>query len=88
MNLKASEPNHDYIAERPTKYIEVKVPRNGNDSSEDAARLGRKAGLQQGNDGDVTIVVNLMRIRPEKRAAYSKTFLEAASGENVIFINN
>jgi hypothetical protein len=29
-----------------------------------------------------------MRLRPEKRAAYAKTFLEAAGGEGVIFINH
>lgn len=65
---------------------EIKVPRDG--SLKDAARLGRKSGLQRGNDGDVTLLVNLMRLRPEERAAYIKTFLEAAGGEGVIFINN
>ena len=85
-DLKAGDPNYDYKTDTPSKFSEIKVPRD--DSLEDAARLGRKSGLQQGNDGDVTIVVNLMRLRPEKRAAYAKTFLEAAGGEGVIFINN
>ena len=70
----------------PKKFSEIKVPRD--DSLQDAARLGRKSGLQQGNDGDVTIVVNLMRLRPEKRGPYAKVFLEAAGGDGVIFINN
>ena len=85
-NLKMGDPNYDYRTASPTKFVESKVPRN--DSLKDAARLGRKSHLQRGNDGDITIVVNLMRLRPEKRAAYAKTFLEAAGGYGVIFINN
>ena len=85
-NLKAGDPNYDYRTDSPTKFSEVKVPRD--DSLEDAARLGRKSGLQRGKDGDVTIVVNLMRLRPEKRGPYAKVFLEAAGGDGVIFINN
>ena len=85
-DLKAGDPNYDYKTETPSKFSEIKVPRD--DSLKDTARLGRKSGLQQGNNGDVTIVVNLMRLRPEKRAAYAKTFLEAAGGKGVIFINN
>lgn len=85
-DLKGGDPNYDYKTIAPTRFTEIKVPRDG--SLKDAARLGRKAGLQQGNNGDVTILVNLMRLRPEKRAAYAKTFLEAAGGENVLFINN
>ena len=85
-DLKAGDPNYDYKTTTPTRFIEIKVPRDS--SLKDAARLGRKSGLQQGNDGDVTLLVNLMRIQPEARAAYAKTFLEAAGGENVIFINN
>jgi hypothetical protein len=85
-DLKAGDPNYDYRTDSPSKFSEIKVPRD--DSPEDAARLGRKSGLQQGNDGDATIVLNLMRLRSEKRAAYAKTFLEAAGGEGVIFINN
>ena len=85
-DLKAGDPNYDYKTDAPSKYTEIKVPRDG--SLKDAARLGRKSGLQQGNDGDVTLLVNLMRLRPEERAAYAKTFLEAAGGEGVIFINN
>jgi hypothetical protein len=85
-DLKAGDPNYDYKTDAPSKYTEIKVPRDG--SLKDAAGLGRKSGLQQGNDGDVTLLVNLMRLRPEERAAYAKTFLEAAGGEGVIFINN
>lgn len=85
-DLKAGDPNYDYKTDTPSKFSEIKVPRDG--SLKDAARLGRKSGLQQGNDGDVTLVVNLMRLRPEKRAAYAKTFLEAAGGKGIIFINN
>jgi hypothetical protein len=85
-DLKAGDPNYDYKTDAPLKYTEIKVPRDS--SLKDAARLGRKAGLQQGNKGDVTLLVNLMRLRPEERAAYAKTFLEAAGGEGVIFINN
>ena len=85
-DLKAGDPNYDYKTDAPSKYTEIKVPRDG--SLKDAARLGRKSGLQRGNDCDVTLLVNLMRLRPEERAAYAKTFLEAAGGENVIFINN
>lgn len=85
-DLKADDPNYNYRTDSPSKFSDIKVPRN--DSPEDAARLGKKAGLQQGNDGDVTIVVNLMRLRPEKLAAYAKIFLKAAGGEHVIFINN
>ncbi len=85
-NLKKGDPNYDYRTARPTKFAEIKVPRN--DSLKDAARLGRKSHLQRENDGDVTIVVNLMRLRPEKRAAYTKAFLEAAGGYGVLFINN
>ncbi|MDY6899027.1 MAG: hypothetical protein SWZ49_13250 [Cyanobacteriota bacterium] len=85
-DLKAGDPNYDYKTDAPSKYIEIKVPRDG--SLKNAARLGRKSGLQQENDGDVTLLVNLMRLRPEERAAYIKTFLEAAGGEGVIFINN
>lgn len=81
-DLKASDPNYDYRTDTPSKFTEIKVPRD--DSPKDAARLGRKAGLQRGNDGDVTLVVNLIRLRPEKRAAYAKTFLEVAGGEGVI----
>ncbi len=83
--LKMGDPNYDYRTTSPTKFAEVKVPRN--DSPKDAARLGRKSHLQRGNDGDVTLVVNLIRLRPEKRAAYAKAFLEAAGGYGVIFIN-
>ena len=64
-DLKAGDPNYDYRTEAPSKYIEIKVPRDG--SLKETARLGRKSGLQQGNDGDVTLLVNLMRLRPEKR---------------------
>jgi hypothetical protein len=85
-DLKAGDPNYDYKTDTPSKFSEIKVPRDA--SLKDAARLGRKSGLQQGNDGDVTLVVNLMRLPPEKRAAYAKTFLEAAGGKGVIFINN
>jgi hypothetical protein len=85
-DLKAGDPNYDYRTDSPSKFSEIKVPRNS--SPKDAARLGKKSGLQQGDDGDVTIVVNLMRIRPEKRAIYAKAFLEAAGGEGIIFINN
>lgn len=85
-DLKVGDPNYDYKTDTPSKFSEIKVPRD--DSLKDAARLGRKSGLQQGNDGDVTLVVNLMRLRPENRAAYAKTFLEAAGGKGVIFINN
>jgi hypothetical protein len=85
-DLKAGDPNYDYKTDAPSKYTEIKVPRDG--SLKDAARLGRKSGLQRGNDCDVTLLVNLMRLRPEERAAYAKTFLEAAGGEAVIFINN
>lgn len=85
-DLKAGDPNYDYKTDAPSKYTEIKVPRDG--SLKDAARLGRKSGLQQGNEGDGTLLVNLMRLRPEERAAYAKTFLEAAGGEGVIFINN
>jgi hypothetical protein len=85
-DLKAGDPNYDFKTDAPSKYTEIKVPRDG--SLKDAARLGRKSGLQRGNDCDVTLLVNLMRLRPEERAAYAKTFLEAAGGEGVIFINN
>jgi len=80
-NLKAGDPNYDYKTDSPKKFSEIKVPRD--DSLQDAARLGRKSGLQRGKDGDVTIVGNLMRLRPEKRGPYAKVFLEG-----VIFINN
>jgi len=85
-NLKAGDPNYDYKTNSPKKFSEIKVPRDA--SLEDAARLGRKSGLQRGKDGDVTIVVNLMRLRPEKRGPYAEVFLEAAGGDGVIFINN
>lgn len=85
-DLKAGDPNYDYKTDAPSKYTEIKVPRDS--SLKDAARLGRKSGLQQGNEGYVTLLFNLMRLRPEERAAYAKTFLEAAGGEGVIFINN
>ncbi len=84
-NLKAGDPNYDYKTDSPTKFSEIKVPRDA--SLQDAARLGRKSGLQQGNDSDVTIIVNLMRLRPENRGPYAKAFLEAAGGNGVIFIN-
>jgi hypothetical protein len=42
--------------------------------------------LQQGNDGDVTIIVNLMRLLPENRDPYEKAFLEAADANGEIFI--
>ena len=84
-DLKAGDPNYDYKTETPSKFAEIKLPRDA--SLEDAARLGRKSGLQQGNDGDVTIIVNLMRLRPEKRGPYAETFLEAAGGNDIIFIN-
>ena len=84
-NLKAGDPNYDYKTDNPTKFSEIKVPRDA--SLQDAARLGRKSGLQKGNDGDVTIIVNLMRLRPENRGPYAKAFLEAAGGNGVIFIN-
>ena len=85
-DLKAGDPNYDYKTDAPSKYTEIKVPRDG--SLKDAARLGRKSGLQQGNNGDVTLLVNLMRLRAEKRGPYAKVFLEAAGGDGVIFINN
>ena len=85
-DLKSGDPNYDYKTTAPTRFTEIKVPRDS--SLKDAARLGRKAGLQQGNEGDVTLLVNLMRLQPEERATYAKTFLEAAGGENVLFINN
>jgi len=85
-DLKMGDPNYDYRTDSLSKFSEIKVPRD--DSPKDAARLGRKSDLQRGKDGDVTIVVNLMRLRPEKRAAYVKAFLEAAGGDGVIFINN
>ena len=77
LKLKAGDPNYEYKTDSPTKFSEIKVPRD--DSIKDAARLGR-------NDGDVTIVVNLMRLRPEMR--YAKAFLEAAGVDGVVFINN
>ncbi len=39
-DLKMGDPNYDYRTARPTKFAEIKVPRN--DSLKDAARLGRK----------------------------------------------
>ena len=57
-DLKAGDPNYDYKTTTPTRFTEIKVPRDS--SLKDAARLGRKSGLQQGNDGDVTLLVNLM----------------------------
>ena len=84
-NLKVGEPNYDFKTDSPTRFCDVKVPRDG--SLKDAARLGRKSGLQRGNDNDVTTIVNLMRLRPEMRVPYANVFLEAAGGYGVIFIN-
>ena len=84
-NLQAGDPNYGYKTDSPRQFFEIKVPRDA--SLEDAVRLGIKSGLQQGNDGDVTIIVNLMRLRPEKRGPYAETFLEAAGGNDIIFIN-
>ena len=86
MDLKTGDPNYDYKADTPTKFIEVKFSRD--DNLKDAVRLVSKSGLQQGNDNNVTLLVNFMRLRPEKRAAYAKAFLEAGGGEGVIFIKN
>ena len=87
-NLAKGEPNYDFKgtdSKGSTIYYEVKCPRNG--SLKDAARLGRKASLQQGNSGDVVIVVNLQRIPREMRDRYECVFREAANGP-VTFINS
>lgn len=87
-NLAKGEPNYDFVgtdSKGSKMYYEVKCPRDA--SLKDAARLGRKAGLQQGNSGDVTLVVNLQRIPRELRDRYECVFREAAKGP-VIFINS
>ena len=62
LDLKGGDPNYDYKTTAPTKFTEIKVPRDS--SLKDAARLGRKAGLQQAKDSNVTLLVNLIRIQP------------------------
>jgi hypothetical protein len=84
-NLQAGDPNYDYKTEGPRRFADIKVPRNA--TVEDAVRLGEKSALQRGNDDDVTLVVNLMRLRPENRAAYAEAYQEAAGGNGVVFIN-
>ena len=84
-NLKAGDPNYDSKTSKPTRFVEVKVPRD--ESIKDAIRLGRKSGLQCiqcRRDGDVSLLGNLMRLNP-------KAFAEASgdvSNASVMFIND
>lgn len=56
-NLKVGDPNYDYKTNNPTKFAEVKVPRD--DILEDADWLGRKSALQRGKDGSLRVQNNL-----------------------------
>lgn len=87
-DIQAGEPPYDYKTNGPgpLKYAEIKVPRH--DSLADARRLGRAASLKC-NDEDVALVVNLNRLRPEKRQAYAEEFTRAAliSPDRIKFLN-